>query len=75
MKKLLVISFLFVCSAGALASSLYDSSLTQTRQEAYDSYRIQKEIARQNNDTHKLWQLQNNYNMQTRDTHKKYYNR
>lgn len=73
LKKILIALSLFGCGLNSYAS-MYDS-LLQTREEARESYNVQREIARANNDSSALWQLNNNYNQQTRDVMEDYYNR
>ncbi|HHX3461820.1 TPA: hypothetical protein ACU9OW_000046 [Legionella pneumophila] len=74
MKKLLIVLSLLSCTFNSHAS-LFDESLTQTKEEARNSYEIQREIARQNNDNGALQQLNNNYNSQTKDVMEDYRNR
>jgi len=74
LKKILIALSLFVCSFQSYAS-IFDQPLTQTQEEARDSYNMQGEIATQNNDTGALQQLNNCYNCQTRDVMNDYRNR
>lgn len=74
MKKMLIILSLLSCGFNSHAS-LFDESLTQTKEDARNSYEIQREIARQNNDSGALQQLNNNYNSQTKDVMGEYNDR
>lgn len=66
MKKKLIVLSLLSCGLNCHAS-LFDESLTQSKEDARNSYEIQREIARANNDMGTLQQLDNCYTCQTRD--------
>lgn len=58
--KMLCLAIISVCCLNSYASPF--ESLLQTPQEARDSYNVQREIARENNDTYTLRSLENNIN-------------
>lgn len=65
MKKIIISLSLLACVENSYATVV--QPLFQTREEARRSYEIQREIARQKNDTATLYELNNNLDAQRRD--------